>query len=143
MKITLLKNIIKEAVREVIREEFNLGRNTGNFQNARSGTGGTSQVGTTLDLSNQIKTESTTLPSSKKISPLLEQMLLQTSNELTPYDVKNIMGEGTVLSENALNTLSQHPEPVAGLDLSALPFTNKASEIFKKSIQIDKNRAGM
>lgn len=130
MKITLLQNIIKEAVREVIREELlnsipkekNINRNFSTNE---------------PPIQYESSTASSTLPSSK-----LQEVLASTKAEMTSNDYKNIIGDTGNNPPLGMSTSILNEEN-AGLDISALSFVKKANLTFKKSLEIDKNRTGI
>ena len=118
MKVAQLKTLIKEAVREAIREELAL---------------------------NEVKTPQQAPPApsmpQKDLSPLNE-MLNQTRESMGREEYKQVMGFDSSQAQGfAGNTPTMGQQP--GLDLSQLDFAKKAGAIYQKSNEIDKAKHGL
>jgi hypothetical protein len=109
MKIELFKNLIKEAVREVLVEEFQL---------------------TKKPLNTTVKEE--TIIHSSTSGNTLQDVLLSTMKELSKKDYNNFLMIEDDLSNQNNNILSE-----VGLDISGLNFVQKASKIYKLSNEKD------
>jgi hypothetical protein len=113
MKVELLKKIIKEAVREVLVEEFQL-------------------------LNKQppvIPVKENKIMQTKVPGNPLQNALMSTMQELSRQDYSNFL----INEENTL-TSNMIADTKVGLDLSNLDFVKKASTILHKSNEIDSKR---
>ena len=117
MKAAEFKNLIKEAVREVVREEL--------------------QSFTKTSLNTVVPTASTAPTKPTSTSPLME-MVNQTRASMTSEDYRSI---GNFSSANVTGANFGGPQP--GLDLSALSFVKNAGAILKASNEKDKIRNGL
>lgn len=122
MKAAEFKSLIKEAVREVVREELQ------NFTKA--------PVNTTVSTPT-IPTASTAPTKPVASSPLME-MINQTRATMSSEDFRNI---GNFTSANVAGANFGGPQP--GLDLSSLSFVKNAGAILKASNEKDKIRNGL
>ena len=123
MKVDLLKRLIKEAVREVLKEELHvlLEYRAGNIPPPSSN-------------------KKPTIPEVRNSMQTLEEVLSQTRQELTSDDYKNILGEGVSIGEPYKDRVIQNNEPQVGLDISNLSFIKKATTILNKANEFDKAR---
>lgn len=113
MKVDLLKNLIKEAVREVLVEELQLSKKQ--MQ------------------SNSVKENRTVqAPSISLNGNPLQDALMATRQELSSIDYSNFM-----ISEHSTDTVMPVTDTRAGLDLSGLDFVKKATSIYKLSKEKD------
>lgn len=128
MKALEFKKLIKEAVREVIKEEL------GDLLKSESTTAYKPSFNT--------ESSKTSYSSDKTVNEMLEL----TRQGMTRDDFRNIVGQPEVkpgLNEmffdtESLNTPSSVPN--VGLDISKLGFVKNANATFRKSLEIDKNR---
>ena len=139
MKASQFKELIKEAVREVIKEEFS---------------------NPTQPVQEQVSQ-----PAYKSTGNPILDALNETKGSMTSEDYKNISGDTmqASIAQNfnraafmpqgrAVKPVSDDPQAVAqaiasapkqGLDLSQLGFVNKAAAIVNTSIKKDKERFGV
>lgn len=139
MKASQFKELIKEAVREVIKEEFS-------------------------NPSQPVQEHVQAQPIQSTGNPILDA-LNETKGSMTSEDYKNIGGDSmqASMAQNfnraafmpqgrAVKPASDDPQAVAqavaaapkqGLDLSQLGFVNKAAAIVNTSIKKDKERFGV
>ena len=117
MKAAEFKSLIKEAVREVVREELQ------NF--------------TKTPVDTTVPTTSTAPTKPVASNPLME-MVNQTRATMTNEDFRNI---GNFTSANVAGANFGGPQP--GLDLSSLSFVKNAGAILKASNEKDKIRNGL
>ncbi len=115
MKVELLKNIIKEAVREVLREELN---------NVRTATH-SQPVKNSPRLQEEVKQE--TLSQNP-----LENALLQTMKEFSRQDYNNLLDNSNQSILESLDNSREIPSGV-GIDLNQLDFVKNAAAIFNQS----------
>jgi hypothetical protein len=113
MKVDLLKNLIKEAVREVIKEELE-NVNLKEVQLKKSQTPNTLPVNV-----NQVDS----IPSS------INEVLNLTKASMTREDYKNIIGTEQDVTETSIPVLTSG----GGLDLSNLDFVKNAAAIYNLS----------
>jgi hypothetical protein len=113
MKVELLKNLIKEAVREVIKEEL-LNINLKEVELKKS------QIVNNLPVnSDQVNS----VPSS------INEVLNLTRASMTREDYKNIVGTEQSITETSAPVLTSG----GGLDLSNLDFVKNAAAIYNLS----------
>jgi len=152
MKASQFKELIKEAVREVLTEDL------------REIIEASTNPGPPNPPQNNVKSGQGIPP--KTGNPILDA-LNETRNNMTSEDFRNINGDGgnmrAQMAQNlnratfmpqgrAVKPVSDSPEAVAqavasapktGLDLSQLGFVNKAAAIVNTSIKKDKERFGV
>jgi hypothetical protein len=117
MKIDLLKNLIKDSVREVLLQELP------SLLKEMYNTNATSLVNS--QIKPNVNSSKAVVPSSNSI----QEILNNTRKDMTRQDLKNYLGDfGTdsVSSEGSSETHNQ------GIDISNLSFVQKASLIHKK-----------
>jgi len=137
MKTELFKKLIKEAVREVLREELaGVQTKTPNKQ--------VSQITKYEAYTPPVQKPSKYVPTGDPIADLLNE----TKAEMVGGDYRTAysgisdmvsapgLGANTVLMEDSF----ARPEP--GLDISQFDFVNKAAAVFKASQEKDKQRFG-
>lgn len=117
MKVSQLKQLIKEAVKEAIQEELTVVQET------------------------KAAPQPVQEQSDKNLTPL-QQMLAETRQNMSPDQYRQVMGfDSTSARGFTGQTPSMGQQP--GLDLSQLDFTKKAGAIFHKSNEIDKAKNGL
>lgn len=135
MKLEVLKKLIKEAVKEAVREE--LGK----------------------ILSEDVKPVQTTVPAVTKYERYRPQvarpvptgdpiadLMNETKYSMTQGEYQNLvsatsdMVQAPGLGMNPIQQFRQGPEP--GLDITQFDFMMKAGEIYKASVEKDKQRFG-
>lgn len=130
MKVSQLKNLIKEAVKEAIQEEL------GNMQTEAAPV-------------QEVK-EATPPPpppvAPKKTGNAILDALNETKYTTTAEEYRTMFsGNSSMVQAPGLGMQSQAvpagPQP--GLDLSQLDFAQKAGAIFKKSNELDKAKNGL
>jgi hypothetical protein len=137
MKLDLLKNLIKEAVREAVREEL------------------------AVILSEDVKPTSST-PAIQHVTKYAEykpvvakpaltgnpimDLMNETKHSMTQGEYQNLvsatsdMVQAPGLGMNPIEGFRQGPEP--GLDISQFDFMMRAGDVFKASVEKDKQRFG-
>ena len=130
MKLDLLKKLIKEAVREAVREEL------------------------AVILSEDVKPTSST-PTVQTVTKYAEHrpvvarimdLMNETKYSMTQGEYQNLvsatsdMVQAPGLGMNPIEGFRQGPEP--GLDISQFDFMMRAGDVYKASVQKDKERFG-
>lgn len=114
MKVSQLKQLIKEAVKEAIQEEL----------------AGIQQTPSQAQPIQEV--------SEKNLDPL-QQMLAETRRNMSPDQYRQVMGfDSTAARGFTGQTPNMGQQP--GLDLSQLDFAKKAGAIYKRSNEMDKQR---
>jgi len=132
MKVEVFKKLIKEAVREVIREELLMDlseRKVTPF----------SQVNQVTKYENYKPTTSKPVPSGDPIMDMLNETRASMTQE-EYRDMTSMTSNMVSPSMNPVQHFNQGPEP--GIDLSTLDFVKKAGAIYKASVEKDKVRFG-
>jgi hypothetical protein len=125
MKITLLKNLIKEAVREVIKEEL-LQSNFSTHPPSVSRKNIDSSITTKQVLQNPTVVG-------------IDDILRETRNSMTNEEYKTLVDIGTgLVTEERSDFINQEDDP--GLDLSNLGFVKKAADVLALAEQKTKKR---
>lgn len=143
MKVQLLKNLIKEAVREVLIEDLKEILNESNL-NVTDLSSIHNNTVSSLQLPNS--REHVHVNNSTPSSPLssIESILEETRRSMTGSDFSNIIGESRVFQESefsetnlqsSINTYDLESAPKVGIDLSNLDFVKKAAAIYNLSNQ--------
>ena len=126
MKVSQLKSLIKEAVKEAIAEEL---KHIAPAPAAPSNS--------TL----QEALVSKTPPPAPKATgnPILDAMNM-TKHNMTNEDYRSVINaDSSMVTGGAMSQAG----PTPGLDLSQLDFAKKAGAIYKKSNELDKNKYGL
>lgn len=135
MKADVFKKLIKEALREVIREELLMDLSERKVTPSP-------QVNQVTKYENYKPTVSKPVPSGDPIMDLLQETRYSMSQgeykELisATSDMVSAPGPGG----NPIEQFRQGPEP--GLDISQFDFMMRAGDVFKASIEKDKQRFG-
>jgi len=124
MKVSQLKTLIKEAVKEAIQEELGSMQQSAPIQEVKAAT------------------PPPPLAPIKTGNSLLDA-LNETKHTLTTDEYRTMVNaNSSMVSAPGLGMQSQAgPQP--GLDLSQLDFTKNAGAIFKKSNELDKAKHGL
>lgn len=132
MKLELFKKLIKEAVREVLKEELS--------------TYLVEQKQAPVTQVQQVTKYGKYTPTPSKIKPTgdpIMDMLNETRASMTQEEYRdmssmtsNMVGPGM----NPLQHFNQGPEP--GIDLSTLDFVKNAGAIYKASVEKDRQKFG-
>ena len=135
MKVSQLKNLIKEAVKEAIQEEL------GNMQTEAAPV-------------QEVK-EATPPPpppsAPKKTGNAMLDAINETKHSMTTEQYRSMINAnssmvsapGLGMQSTAPNLGSTPAGPQPGIDLSQLDFAKKAGAIFKKSNELDKAKHGL
>ena len=138
MKLDVFKKLIKEAVREVVREELPTLLSE-NFNQVKPAVPAVQHV-TKYEEFNPTVTKPV-----KTGDPIMD-ILNETRASMTQETYKDLMSatsdmvQAPGLGINQVGNLSAAPAP--GIDLSTLSFAKNAGAIFKASIEKDKARFG-
>lgn len=143
MKLEELRKVIREEVRNAFREEL---RDV--LVEAVSIASNPTPSITTENRQSSFAAEPKFKPVPKAFKPSgnpLEDMLQMTAASMTKDDARNIM-EGGVSAPNLASSMANQlgmtgAQP--GLDLSQLPFVNKAKQLLEAANQKDKQRQGL
>lgn len=135
MKLELFKKLIKEAVREVLQEELKgmLAEVVKPQQNI--------PVRKPVIFQEHKKITSTESPK-VGVNPLMD-ILNETRQSMTRDEYQQLVSHIPGESNPGIGNLLEHntrQEP--GIDISTLDFVKKAGEVYKASIQKDKERLG-
>ena len=124
MKTQAFKNLIKEAVREVLQEIL--------FEEKRE----------PVVQKEVFKTTGTEKPQPYTYTgdPIME-MLNMTKNSMTSEDYKSMVGTPSAPNFNSIGVV-ENITPAPGIDLSTLDFVKNAGAIYKASVEKDKQRFG-
>jgi hypothetical protein len=135
MKADVFKKLIKEALREVIREELLMDLSGRKVTPPP-------QVNQVTKYENYKPTVSKPVPSGDPIMDLLQETRYSMSQgeykELISATSDMVAAPG--LGGNPIEQFRQGPEP--GLDISQFDFMMRAGDVFKASIEKDKQRFG-
>lgn len=126
MKTELFKKLIKEAVREVLREELGL-------VNSKPVEPIKVEKKENFTNDNSINEMLSITKSSMKESDYRNVLSMDSSNSRNFNPLNDLL---TSTRENSIS--SGYNEP--GLDISTLDFVKKASAVYNKSIEIDKRK---
>lgn len=126
MKVSQLKNLIKEAVKEAIREELS------------------TQKAPVQEVVQQTPPSPAPKAPEKTGNAILDA-LNETKYTTTAEEYRTMFsGNSSMVSAPGLGMQSQAPAgPQPGIDLSQLDFAQKAGAIFKKSQELDKAKHGL
>ena len=135
MKLDLLKKLIKEAVREAVREELAviLSEDAKPVQ---------TQVQQVTKYAEHKPVIAKPIPTGNPIMDLMNE----TKHSMTQGEYQNLvsatsnMVQAPGLGMNPIENFRQGPEP--GLDISQFDFMMRAGDIFKASVEKDKQRFG-
>jgi len=131
MKLDLLTKLIKEAVKEAVREELEILLS----EDVKPAKAQTSTV---------TKYENYKPPAVRPVAtgdPIMD-LLNETRHNMTSGEYQNIVGGNSPMIDGGdYSGYSQGPEP--GLDLSQFDFIGKAGAIYKASQEKDKQRHGV
>lgn len=150
MKLEQLRKVIREEVKAAVKEELQEILNEAvrvASQPAEKQTMYTHNTGTpTTDVAKPIHVEKPT-PSSN--DPIME-LLNQTKASMTNEEYKNVYtgtsdmiqkpNFASMMANNMGMTQQSGPQP--GLDISQFDFIKKAGDVYKKSVQKDKEKYG-
>lgn len=136
MKLESLKKLIKEAVSEAVREELGkiLSEEVKPVQTL---------AGTTTKYEKHRPVVARPIPTGDPIADLMNE----TKYSMTQGEYQNIisatsdMVQAPGLGMNPIQQFRQGPEP--GLDITQFDFMMKAGEVYKASIEKDKQRFGV
>lgn len=124
MKTQVFKNLIKEAVREVLQEILFEEKKEPVVQKEVFKTTGVEKA----------------QPITSQRNPIME-MLNMTKNSMTSEDYKSIVGTPSTPNFNNIGVVGS-TTPAPGIDLSTLDFVKNAGAIYKASVEKDKQRFG-
>lgn len=130
MKVQLLKNLIKEAVREVLKDELPLILQENKLSSPNLSSPGIYSQDYSNTLGGKNNGADTPLLS-------LEDILNETRQSMTRSDYSNIIGESTSFTPPT-STDTYNEVPSIGLDISKLDFVKKAASVYNLSNQKDK-----
>lgn len=135
MKLDLLKKLIKEAVKEAVREELQ----TILSEDAKPVSTPTQTV---TKYAEHKPTVARPIPTGNPIADLMNE----TKYSMTQGEYQNLvsatsdMVQAPGLGMNPIENFRQSPEP--GLDISQFDFMMRAGDVFKASVEKDKQRFG-
>jgi len=137
MKLDLLKNLIKEAVREAVREELAiiLSEDVKPVSNAPV-------VQHVTKYAEHRPVVAKPIPTGNPIMDLMNE----TKHSMTQGEYQNLMSvtsdmvQAPGLGMNPIEGFRSGPEP--GLDISQFDFMMRAGDIYKASVEKDKQRFG-
>lgn len=135
MKVELFKKLIKEAVREVVREEFPGLVSENSLQNKPTVQHITEYEGFKSTAKQPIKTGD---PIADILNETRASMTQETYRDLMSATSDMVQAQG--IGMNPVENFQ--PGPAPGVDLSTLSFAKNAGAIFKASIEKDKARFG-
>ena len=135
MKLDLLKKLIKEAVSEAVREELAkiLSEDVKPVQTL---------AGTVTKYENYKPVVARPIPTGDPIADLMNE----TKHSMTQGEYQNLisatsdMVQAPGLGMNPIENFRKGPEP--GLDITQFDFMMRAGDVFKASVQKDKERFG-
>jgi len=135
MKLDLLKKLIKEAVKEAVREELNtiLSQDAKPVQPPKQ---------TITKYQNYKPTVARPIPTGDPIADLMNE----TKYSMTQGDYQSMvsatsnMVQAPGLGMNPIENFRQGPEP--GLDITQFDFMMKAGDVYKASVEKDRQRFG-
>jgi len=130
MKVDALKKLIKEAVREAIKEEL------GATQPAPS-----APVQEVKQVPAQKKPAKLLFDSSNPLAEMLNQTAASMTNEDFDRTVSFDSSQAAAFKPGTPAAMAAAPK--TGVDLSQLDFAKKAGAIFKASVEKDKTRHGV
>jgi len=148
MKLNQLRTVIREEVRAAVKEELQDMLNEA-VKVASTPTDQSSHK-TSESIKESILTNTRTSKQNKgPVNPIAEA-LDQTRAEMTPEEYKNIFnGNSDMVSKpnfasSMANQMGMGPNPgnYPGLDLSKFDFVKKAGDVYKASIEKDKQKHG-
>lgn len=116
MKVETFKKLIKEAIREVLEEEYQLPKKQHQDISPKE-----------VELVKETKSFISEDP--------IQNALMSTKKEFSKLDYSNF-----ILNENAFTEQPTNVHSSTGLDLSTLDFVKKASTVLKKSYEIDNRK---
>ena len=143
MKLDLLKKLIKEAVSEAVREE--LGKILSEDAKPVStpiGVGGYGTLNTVTEYAEHRPVVAKPIPTGNPIMDLMNE----TKHSMTQGEYQNLMSatsdmvQAPGLGMNPIENFRQGPEP--GLDISQFDFMMRAGDVYKASVEKDKQRFG-
>jgi hypothetical protein len=133
MKLDVFRKLIKEAVREAVREELAVVLSEGN-------TPAKTQVHQVTKYENYKPVVSKPIPTGDPIMDILNETRANMTQE-EYRDVSLMTSDMVNTSINPLQQFRQGPEP--GIDLSTLDFVKNAGAIYRASVEKDKARLGI
>ena len=147
MKLDQLKNIIREEVRSAVKEELQeVITEAVRIASRPEQTLYEGALGTpTTDVARPIKEISKTYNSKDPIM----QMLEQTKANMTSDEYRNIANVQGVQKPNFASSMANqmgivgNTGPQPGLDISQFDFVKKAGDIYKASVEKDKQKQGI
>lgn len=150
MKLEELRKVIREEVRNAFREELrDVLVEAVSIASAPNTSVTTENRQSSFAAPNTLESiQPTFKPVPKAFKPSgnpIEDMLQMTAASMTRDDAKAIMGEGVSAPNLASSMANQLGMTGAqpGLDLSQLPFVNKAKQLLEAANQKDKQRQGL
>lgn len=129
MKVELLKNIIKEAVREAVNEEIKaILLEAVNIASKED--------------TPEVKVQKPVKRSIEKADPIME-MINMTKDTMTQHDYKSMINADSSMvprPDFQMNSIAENfqPGPQPGIDISKLDFVKNAAAIFNRSVEIQK-----
>lgn len=131
MKVELLKNIIKEAVREAVNEEI------------KAILLEAVNIASKEDIP-EVKVQKPIKRSIEKADPIME-MINMTKDTMTQHDYKSIINADSSMvprPDFQMNSIAENfqPGPQPGIDISKLDFVKNAAAIFNRSVEIQKGK---
>jgi len=143
MKLDLLKKLIKEAVKEAVREELETILSEDVKSKATPiGVGGYGTPNTVTKYAEHRPVVARPVPTGNPIADLMNE----TKYSMTQGEYQSMisatsdMVQAPGLGMNPVEGFRQGPEP--GLDITQFDFMMKAGDVFKASVQKDKERFG-
>jgi hypothetical protein len=141
MKLDQLRKIIREEVRAAVKEELQDVIN----EAIKYASQPTPQAQTT----NEYKPVQKGQPKKWSVgkSASLDEMLAATKQAMTRDDFNNVMGASAPSAPNFASQAATkmgmtESAPLPGIDITKLPFMNKAKKILDMSMEVDKRRLG-
>ena len=149
MKLDQLRQIIREEVRAAVKDELQDMLN----EAVKYASAPTSEKTSVVEkqmykpvTQKDLKRTWSTGPLNKGTIPL-EEMLAATKQSMSREDFQNVMGSGPAVSapnfaSQAAAKMGMTEGPLPGIDITKLPFMNKAKAVLDASIAYDKKRLG-
>lgn len=139
MKLDQLRQIIREEVRAAVKEELQ------DMLNEAVKIASTPDTKPSLGYTPVPKGQPKKWSTGR--SATLEEMLAVTKQQMTGQDFNDVLGyqrpnAPNFATQNAVK-LGLNETPLPGIDITKLPFMNKAKAILDASIQKDKERHGL
>jgi len=143
MKLYLLKKLIKEAVKEAVREELEIILSEDvKPKSTPVGVGGQGTPSTVTKYAEHKPVVARPIPTRNPIADLMNE----TKYSMTQGDYQSMisatsdMVQAPGLGMNPIEQFKPAPEP--GLDISQFDFMMRAGDVYKASVEKDKQRFG-